>query len=253
MSISILENRRSTLKVQKSRLAERPRKTKGVNAVNRALALLDVFMDGGSSLSLADLTRRTRLVKPTVLRLLLSLESGGYVIRLANGQYQLGAKVMQLGTVYRTNFALDALVLPILRHLTDVTQETASFHIKEGNKRLCLFRVDSPQPVRVFLAAGTVHPMDDTASGLVLQTYHALGDQTQSKKAVFQTAGIRDQQTASLSTPVFGDGGRLVGALTVTGPIGRFQALDANKTSQHLVAAAAKLSRTLGAKNSSAR
>jgi hypothetical protein len=31
-------------------MAEKPRKTKGVNAVNRALALLDVFMDGGVSL-----------------------------------------------------------------------------------------------------------------------------------------------------------------------------------------------------------
>ena len=123
-------------------MAERPRKTKGVNAVNRALTLLDVFMDGGVSLSLAELTRRTKLVKPTVLRLLLSLEHGGYVTRLGNGQYQLGAKVMQLGTVYRTHFALDAHVLPVLRHLADVTGETASFHVKEGNKRLCLFRAE---------------------------------------------------------------------------------------------------------------
>jgi DNA-binding transcriptional ArsR family regulator len=166
-----------------------------------ALALLDVFIDGGPALSLAELTRRTRLVKPTVLRLLLSLESAGYVNRLDNGQYQLGAKVMQLGTVYRTNFALDALVLPVLRRLTEQTQETGSFHVKEGNKRVCLFRAESPQPVRAFLAAGTVHPMDDTASGLVLQTYHKLGAQTPSEKLVFQTSGIRDAQTASISTP----------------------------------------------------
>ena len=110
-------------------MAERPRKTKGVNAVNRALALLDVFMDGGVSLSLAELTRRTKLVKPTVLRLLLSLEHGGYVTRLGNGQYQLGAKVMQLGTVYRTHFALDAHVLPALRYLAVVTVEPASCHV----------------------------------------------------------------------------------------------------------------------------
>lgn len=229
-------------------MAERPRKTKGVNAVNRALALLDVFMDGGVSLSLAELTRRTKLVKPTVLRLLLSLEQGGYVTRLANGQYQLGAKVMQLGTIYRTNFALDAHVLPVLRYLADVTGETASFHVKEGNKRLCLFRAESPQAVRVFLVAGTVHPMDDTASGLVLQTYHALGAQTVSKKLVFRTSGVRDSQTASISTPVFGDKGRLVGALTVTGPVNRFEVSASDKTAPHLLTAAGKLSRIFGAK-----
>lgn len=252
MRIHLSENRRllpASAATQKSRMLERPRKTKGVNAVNRALTLLDVFLEGGQSLSLADLTRRTRLVKPTVLRLLLSLENAGYVIRLASGQYQLGAKVMQLGTVYRTNFALDAHVLPILRHLADVTQETTSFHVKEGNNRLCLFRVESPQPVRVFLAAGTVHPMDDTASGLVLQAFDAMGAQTQSKKLVFQTSGIRNSQTASLSTPVFGDGGRLVGALTVTGPVDRFPTSDTGKMAQNLLAASAKLSRSLGAKN----
>ena len=219
-------------------MAERPRKTKGVNAVNRALALLDVFMDGGVSLSLAELTRRTKLVKPTVLRLLLSLEHGGYVTRLG----------MQLGTVYRTHFALDAHVLPVLRHLADVTGETASFHVKEGNKRLCLFRAESPQAVRVFLLAGTVHPMDDTASGLVLQTYSALGAQTQAKKLVFRTSGVRDSQTASISTPVFGDKGRLVGALTVTGPVNRFEVSASDKMVSHLLTEAGKLSRVLGAK-----
>jgi DNA-binding IclR family transcriptional regulator len=230
-------------------MSESPkRKTKGVNAVNRALTLLDVFVDGGASLSLAELTRRTQLVKPTVLRLLLSLESAGYITRLASGQYQLGAKVMQLGTTYRTNFVLDAVVLPVLRHLADVTRETASFHVREGNKRVCLFRVESPQAVRVFLVAGTVHPMDDTASGLVLQNYQASGAQTSGKKLVYRTSGIRDLQTASLSTPVFGDKGQLVGALTVTGPIGRFDISKTDRITPQLLVEANKLSRVLGAK-----
>ena len=227
---------------------DQPRKTKGVNAVNRALALLDVFMDGGSPLSLAELTRRTGLVKPTVLRLLLSLEGAGYITRLANGKYQLGAKVMQLGTVYRANFALDAHVLPVLRQLADITGETSSFHVREGNKRLCLFRVKSPQPVRVFLLAGTVHPMDDSASALALQTYHEHGVATQSDRIVFRTAGIRDSQSASLSTPVFGDEGRLVGALTLTGPISRFDEAACKKATPQLIETAEKLSRMLGAK-----
>jgi DNA-binding IclR family transcriptional regulator len=120
--------------------------------------------------------------------------------------------------------------------------------VKEGNKRLCLFRAESPQAVRVFLLAGTVHPMDDTASGLVLQTYSALGAQTQAKKLVFRTSGVRDSQTASISTPVFGDKGRLVGALTVTGPVNRFEVSASDKMVSHLLTAAGKLSRVLGAK-----
>jgi DNA-binding IclR family transcriptional regulator len=230
-------------------MLEKPkRKTKGVNAVNRALALLDVFIDGKPSLSLAELTKKTGLVKPTVLRILLSLEQAGYVTRLASGQYQLGAKVMQLGTTYRTNFALDAHVLPVLRNLADTTRETASFHVQEGDKRLCLFRVESPQAVRDFLVAGTVHPMDETASGLVLQHFRVAGAQTARKKLVYRTSGIRDSLTASLSTPVFGVKDQLVGALTVTGPIERFEVSETERMTPILLAAASKLSRTLGAK-----
>ena len=224
------------------------RKTKSVNAVNRALMLLDVFAEGGASLTLAELTRRTGLVKPTVLRFLLSLEQAGYVNRLDTGGYQLGSKVMQLGTAYRTHFQLDAHVLPILRDLANGTRETASFHVREKNKRLCLFRVESPQDVRDFLVAGTVHPMDETASGIVLQTFHAAGVETPVKKLVYKTAGVRDSRTASLSTPVFGDKGALVGALTVTGPIERFTASASERMTPMLQAAANKLSRILGAR-----
>jgi len=224
------------------------RKTKGVNAVNRALALLDVFIGSETSLSLAELTKRTRLVKPTVLRLLLSLEQAGYVIRLTTGQYQLGAKVMQLGTTYRTNFALDTHVLPILRTLSEATRESASFHVQEGDKRLCLFRVESPQAVRDFMSVGTVHPMDNTASGLVLKNFRVAGALTPTKKILYRTSGIRDSLTASLSTPVFGLNGHLVGALTISGPIERFEASKTERMTPILLAAANRLSSTLGAK-----
>jgi len=139
-------------------------------------------------------------------------------------------------------------VLPVLRNLADTTRETASFHVQEGDKRLCLFRVESPQAVRDFLVAGTVHPMDETASGLVLQHFRVAGAQTARKKLVYRTSGIRDSLTASLSTPVFGVKDQLVGALTVTGPIERFEVSETERMTPILLAAASKLSRTLGAK-----
>jgi hypothetical protein len=51
----------------------------GVAAVDRALSVLGAFQDGDAALSLAELAERTRLYKSTVLRLLASLEHGGWV------------------------------------------------------------------------------------------------------------------------------------------------------------------------------
>src|ERR1700761_304535 len=79
------------------------RKAQGVNAVERALAVLDAFHGEGSR-GLAELAKATELAKPTILRLLVSLERSGYVVRLSDGRYQLGAKLMQLGATYRGNF-----------------------------------------------------------------------------------------------------------------------------------------------------
>jgi DNA-binding IclR family transcriptional regulator len=36
-----------------------------------------------------------------------------------------------------------------------VTAESASFHVRQGDQRLCLYRVDSPQPVRDSTRAAT--------------------------------------------------------------------------------------------------
>jgi DNA-binding IclR family transcriptional regulator len=99
------------------------RKKQGVNAVEHALAVLDAFIGDGSR-GLADLAKTTGLAKPTLLRLLVSLEAAGCIVRLSDGQYQLGAKVMQLGTAYTSNFRLDQHVLPVLQSLASQTRES---------------------------------------------------------------------------------------------------------------------------------
>ena len=109
----------------------------GVKAAERGLAVLDSFIDQGTR-GLAEIAKATGLAKPTVLRLLASLERAGYVVRLNDGDYQLGAKLLQLGTTYRANFRLDQHVMPTLEHLAASTQESATFHIREGDRRMSL-------------------------------------------------------------------------------------------------------------------
>lgn len=42
---------------------------------------------------------------------------------------------------------------------------SASFHVRQGNQRLCLFRVDSPQPIRDHIRAGDLLPLDRGVGG----------------------------------------------------------------------------------------
>src|SRR3954468_10470238 len=87
----------------------------GVASVDRALAVLTAFKRGDKALSLAELTRRTGLVKTTVLRLAISLEQRGLLKRLDDGGYRLDAEVLRLAAVYQDQLDLEALISPILK------------------------------------------------------------------------------------------------------------------------------------------
>ena len=143
----------------------------GVASVDRALSVLTAFKRGDKALSLAELTRRTGLVKTTVLRLAISLEQCGLLKRLDDGRYRLDAEVLRLAAIYQDQIDLEALIFPVLKHLVDMTEETASFYIRRGEQRMCLFRVDSPHRLRLHIRPGDLLPMDESAIAQVLRSF----------------------------------------------------------------------------------
>lgn len=225
-------------------------RTVGSHSVERALSILNLFIGVPDPLSLAELTRAANMVKPTVLRCLISLERSGYIVRLPNSRYQLGAKVLQLGATYQNNFRLEEHVLPALKALADETGESASFHVREADKRLCLFRVQSSQAVRDYVDPALAVTIDATATGFILEIYGKTEEPLVKYRSVFSTSGIYNSQTASLSTAVFGVEGVVTGAITLSGPVNRFGASQRKALMGSLAKAADHLSLVLGAPKS---
>ncbi len=221
----------------------------GVEAVDRALALLEAFADGTPRLSLTELARRTGLWPSTLLRLAASLTRGGMLVRGADGLFRLGPATLRLGLLYRAGFDLAEPLRPVLAQLADRTAETAAFFVREGDARLCLFRHESDRPVRHAMREGDLLPLDRGAGGHVLR---AFTDPPTHHLAAVRAAGLalslgeRDPEAAAMAAPVFGAGG-FVGALSVSGPIGRFGAARRPPLEAALREAAAALSRALGA------
>ncbi len=221
----------------------------GAAAVDRALTLLAAFRESDLSLSLAELASRTRLYKSTVLRLLASLEHARLIQRLDDGSYGLGSEVARLNAVYAASFSLDRIVLPVLRQLVAATRESAAYHVAQGDTRLCLYRVDSPQPVRDHIKAGDVLPLNRGTGGRVLTAFGAGHPGALSAKdknlyarireqGYFSTTGDRLAGVAGISAPVFKADGSLAAALTLTMPAERYNERHVQKVLQ----AARKLS-----------
>jgi DNA-binding IclR family transcriptional regulator len=199
----------------------------GVAAVDRALAVLMCFREGDGSLSLAEIAERTKMAKSTVLRLLASLQHHGLAQRVDDRRYMLGPSVAWLYGIYIGSFSLEAAALPALRQLMAATGESTAFHVRQGDKRLTLFRVESPQPIRDHGRAGDIFPLERGSGGRVLLAFAGTKGAIYEKirrEGYVALVGDRMPELAGISAPVFKAGGELVGAVTLTMPAMRYTA-----------------------------
>jgi DNA-binding IclR family transcriptional regulator len=220
----------------------------GVAAVDRALAILAVFRRGDTSLSLADLSERTGLVKSTIMRLAVSLERYGLLVRLHDGSYQLDAEVLRLGVAYQQSFRLEKFVLPALEDFVARYSETTSFYVRRGEHRQCLFRVESPHLLRLHMHQGDMLPMDSSATAQVFRIFgiQPLPPYAATIELPVRTIGVTDPDIGSLAMPVFGVGGMLAGALTVAAPSMRLTPERVEIIAGAMKVAATDLTKALG-------
>jgi DNA-binding IclR family transcriptional regulator len=196
-------------------------KTEGVAAVERALAILNAFRMDDGPLTLHEVAQRTGLYKSTILRVMQSLIRFGCLQQLPDSTYRLGHTVMRWGSVYRGSLRLDDQVVPVLNALVQSTGEGASFFQREGDVRLCLFRVDPRKMVRDHIYAGQVLPLNQGAAGRALMDVP--GDPANwSHDRVIVTIGEREPDMAAVAAPVFGPADQVIGAIAVSGPAMRF-------------------------------
>lgn len=217
----------------------------GAAAVDRAISLLAAFRPGDKALTVSELAERTRLYKSTVLRLLASLAYGRLLQRTAEGHWSLGPEVARLAGIYSASFSLEDVVLPELRDLVRRTQESAAFHVRQGDQRLVLFRVDSPQLLRDHVRAGDLLPLDRGAGGRVLMAYAGASgnvyDQVR-RDGYLMLSGDRVPGLVGISAPVWNAASELIGALTLTAPEQRVQPSFVDEVR----ASAARLTSSLG-------
>ena len=223
--------------------------TGGVAAVDRALNILRSFREK-DRLTLTEIATRTGYYRSTILRLAISLEAAGFLVRHADKSYALGAEIIRLGAICLRTFRLEDYVRPVLSTLRELTGESVSLFRREGDRRLCLFREDSQRSVRDTIREGDLLSMEAGAAAHVLR--HFDGDdwlipaEYPEANLPFLSFGERDPDVAAAAVPVFSARDGLIGALTVSGPVTRFTPEMIAGMKPHLVEAGRDLSTALG-------
>jgi DNA-binding IclR family transcriptional regulator len=228
----------------------------GVAAVDRAFAILAAFREHDRSLSLAELGRRTGFYKSTILRLIESIERAGFIRRLEDGSYAPGAAALDLARQYQGSFDFDEYLRPSLQELAKASGETASFFVRDRDRRICLRRVEPDRAVRNVLHEGDRLPLDLGSAGKVLLAFGKSPPKSLSRvraACLATTHGERDPDAASVSVPVFLRGALLAGALSLSGPVDRFDDRRNRAYARLLLANAAALTEHLGGDAASLR
>lgn len=242
-----------------------------MQSVERAIDLVTYVVTQLHSPSLAEMSQDLVLNKSTVHRLLSCLRSKGVLERDSSNRYRAGALVFQWGSSVLREGGLVSVILPHLQQLGDESGETASFHLVAGWNHVCIEQVVSPHPLRYVMVVGQAIPLQITSPGKAILA-HLPASEIESVLGSPDTAKILhvDIQTlrSELSTikehgvafsfgewekgasgaaaPVFSNAGRVIGAVTISGPDGRLNLTALQVNSQRVKKAADRISWELG-------
>jgi DNA-binding IclR family transcriptional regulator len=246
----------------------RPEKTENVRAVGRALEILLAFTPQDFELSAADLLKRVDLSRPTLYRLIYSLEELGFLVSVGEPQrFRLGPAVAKLAHAWSASLDLTAVADPFLRQLWTATGETVAMFVPQGGMRLCISELPSTQPLNFKRGVGYTERIARGASGRAILAY--MEPTAQELRSYVKEAGI-DQKSleaelaqtrkrgyatshnelidgaVAVSVPFFDRKGVVAGSIGVFGPAVRLGAARQQEIGQLLVEASVKLSDALG-------
>ncbi|MBE0555647.1 MAG: IclR family transcriptional regulator, partial [Proteobacteria bacterium] len=143
-----------------------------IQAVSHALDLLEQFHDDVDELGVTELSKRLKLHKNNVFRLLATLESRGYIEQnRATENYRLGLKSLELGQTFIKQMGLLRQAKPILERLVKECNETSYVAIFKEGYIVYLDVVETDLTVRVVSRVGSRLPAYCTAAGKIHLAY----------------------------------------------------------------------------------
>lgn len=140
-----------------------------VQSLDRAVAILGCFTLRQPELTLAELSKLTGLPKPTVFRLLASLEAGRLVTRAEDGRkYQVGIRAFELGGIFLAHLSVERLAHPVMQHLTEHHLLACNLGILNEGRVVYIASTDPPGPMRYSPIVGYRHYVHCSGLGKVL-------------------------------------------------------------------------------------
>lgn len=242
----------------------------GTEAAERVADVLLVFASDQDSMGVSAIARKLSLSKAVVHRILQSLVSRGLVkFSPTTREYSLGTSAVLLGARALNQLDVRDAARDELIGLRIATQETTTLSMLIVDKRTYVDQYESPLEIKMTVELGKLHPLHAGASsrailaflspeeidrviaaGLPPLTAATVRDAAELRHRLddirlngFATSrGERQADAGSVAAPVFGLGGRIMGSISVCGPLARFDAESVERYVPLVEGAARRLS-----------
>ncbi|MER7277291.1 IclR family transcriptional regulator C-terminal domain-containing protein [Dactylosporangium sp. NPDC000244] len=139
-----------------------------IEALARGLDVVRCFRPGRPVMTLSEVATATGLARPTVRRILLTLEELGYVRSAGERGFALTPRVLELGMAYVNALSVWDVARPHMERLVAATGESTSLAQLDGSDIVYVARVAVPKIVTLAVNIGTRFPAPATSMGKVL-------------------------------------------------------------------------------------
>lgn len=226
----------------------------GVGVIDKSVLVLSALESG--PLNLAELVSATGLPRPTAHRLAMALEHHGLVGRDSRARFTLGPRLRELAAAIGEDRLLAAAGM-VLGSLRQQTGESAQLYQRVGDQRFCVAASERASGLRDTVPVGSALSMQAGSAAQVLLAWEETNQLKRDlvnarfsasalakvrKQGWAQSVGERESGVASVSAPVRGPAGRVIGAISVSGPIERLSRNPGQRHAPQVIAAANKLS-----------
>ena len=220
--------------------------------VERALDILEAFMDSNEALGITELSRRVRLNKSTTYRIVQALRTRSYINQNhQNNKYCLGYKTLRLASSFLNQNKLREIARTYLEELSRETLQTVQLAILEGDKVVYIDQVEGTDIFQVRLRIGDRGPLHCTAAGKSILAFQPEGEMekifaksklipftnktiTSIKQLKEELRKIRrigfsfsdqeyDKNLRAVGAPILGIGSKVIGALALVAPYNRIK------------------------------
>lgn len=252
-----------------------------IQAIERAVAILNAFTTEEPELGVSDIAQRLSLHKSTVHRFVVNLEAAGLLERnRLTSRYRLGLRIFELGSQVLAQMNLWEEALPYLEGLVRDTGETGHLAVFDGGEAIYIEKVEARRALRIPSAIGRGYPAHATSLGKALLAHqgsevidaviadHGLARCTPQTvcdrdKLLDELERVRQQGYAvddeeyeeglrCIGAPIVGHTGGVVAAIGIGGPVTRVTPGRVDELGAIVMQAASGLSHRMGAGQSGA-